>query len=213
MISTRRRTLRGRARRFAADRRREAAIRDAQRRVEDMRDVLADRADTLGEVAEERLEQARDATAPKVEQLRRKAADALDTDINLDRIRAELADASAQVGQNLVKVGLDLKAATKDEADRIITTLHESAEEARRQERRKRVRALVGWTVFGMAAGAVLAWRFGPNSDDPTPEEADAILHTITDDPASQPEEEQPEGQVGSVNAADPADLPGRRQP
>lgn len=168
------------------DKRRDAAAKEARRRWEEMREILADRADALGDVAEGRLDQARDTAAPQVQKLRAKAVEALEGDIDMDRFRAEVAAVSTQAGHNLLKVGQDLKANTKSEADRIITAVRESSAEAQAQQRRRRTWTLILWTLIGMAAGAFLALRFGPNGgDDLNPAEADAILHSVTDDPAT----------------------------
>lgn len=162
-------TLRKKVSGIADDDRREAASAEARKRWEEMRTVLAERADTLSDAAEEQWEHARDSAKPQVKRLKRRAADArdaVDNALDPERLRDELSGLSSQLGRNLAGLGIDLKDATRTEADRIIGAIQDAADEAREQERKRRVRALIGWTAFGMVAGAVLAMQFGPKGRD-----------------------------------------------
>lgn len=208
VMKTKKKTLQHKVSGITDDKRREAATKEARRRWEDMREVLADRADALGEVAEERWDHARGTAGPQVQKIRDKAAEALDGDVDVDRLRADVAAVSTQAGHNLVKVGQDLKATTKSEADRIITAVRESSAPAQAKQRRRRRRGLIGWTLLGMVVGAALAIRFGPKGRDAVdPAQADAILHSVTDDPATPVAESESENT--DSDRTDPADPKG----
>ncbi len=172
---------------------RDAAAAEARRRWEEMRSTLVDRAEVLSDAAEDQWDQARHAARPKVKRLRKKASkaiDAVEETLDGDRLRAEAAEVSAQLRRNLAGLGLDLRDAAKTEADRIIRAVQDAAEEQREAERKRRVRALVGWTLFGMAAGAILAVQFGPTRGEEAvdaPELGDV---------------EQPEGPAGDQDQA-----------
>ncbi len=152
------------ARNLTEEDRREAAAKEARRRWEEVRSTIASTADHVSDVAEEQWGHARDAASPTVKRIRQKAADVIETD--LDWLRHELSDVSGEVGRNLLSLGSDVKDASRAEANRIIAAIHDNAEKAREEERKRRVRALVGWTAFGMVAGAVLAIQFGPKQTE-----------------------------------------------
>ncbi|MGI9016910.1 MAG: hypothetical protein ACR2HR_07380 [Euzebya sp.] len=186
-------TLRSKISGITDEERREAAAKEARRRWEEARAVLTDRADALGDAAEEHWGHARQAARPQVKKLRKKAKKArkmLDADFDLDRFRSELSSVGSQLGHGLTSLSVDLRDAGAAEADRIIQAVHASAEEVRlktvEQERKQRVRALVGWTIFGMVAGAVLATQFGPKQAD---EPADLLAAELTDDVTATEEE------------------------
>lgn len=177
-------TLRKKVSGITSDSKREAAAKEARRKWEHAREALTDRADALSDAAEDQWEHARDAAGPKVKQLRKKADDLLDTDFDFDfhKMKAEVATAANRMGDNLITLGTDLRDASSAEADRVIQAIQDSADEVRLQteerERKRRIRALIGWTLFGMAAGAVLAMQFGPKNEDVNP------VAEIDDDPS-----------------------------
>jgi hypothetical protein len=196
MSTTTRERLRRKAtkagRKVTEEDRREAAAREARRRWEEIRAAVSARAEDLAEAAEEQWEHARDVAAPRVDHLRKRAAEVFDTD--LDRIRGEVGDVVGDVRRAVVGLGVDVKDASRAEADRIIRAIHETAEEAREAERRRRVRALVGWTAFGMVAGAVLALQLGPKRDRDEPDAMlpDEVPGAVDGDPVDVAEDEGP---------------------
>jgi hypothetical protein len=149
------------AKKEAAKRKAEAARRwhelrsTVEDRAETWLDVAGDRAETWLDAAGDHVEHARDAAAPQVKRGYKKAVKAIDP--VADRLRDEIDELSSAARDQVVRLAVDVKDATRGEADRIIEEIHRSAEEARAEERSGRVKALVGWTVFGMIAGALLA--------------------------------------------------------
>ncbi len=172
--------LKSKAQHLADEDRREAAAKEARRRFHEMKASLASTADHVSDVAEEQWEQARDAAGPTVKRMRKRAVDVIDND--LEWLRGELSDVSGQVGRGLITLGTDVKDASRVQTDRILQAIHDNAEQAREEERRKRVRALIGWTAFGMVAGAVLALQFGPKSDEDQPVESEPTEPESTED-------------------------------
>jgi hypothetical protein len=166
----------------------EAAAAEARRRFEEVRAAIAARAEDLAEAAEDQWEHARDAAAPKVKELRKRAADVWDHDV-------------ADLRRSVIGLGVDVRDASRAEADRVIRAIQESAEQARLEvreaERRRRVRALVGWTAFGMVAGAILALQFGPRSR--ADEVAADPIEPLSDDPAG---DGAPSDEVGGTPQA-----------
>lgn len=138
---------------------------DLRSRADELRSSAADlrdRAEEAGEQAADAIRRARTQAEPKVKDLRDRAKARLD-DVDTDRLRAEAKRASSDLGHQLVRLGVEVGDATRHEAERLVDAVRESAEEARQEKakaaRDRRVRALVGWTLFGVVAGAVLARR------------------------------------------------------
>lgn len=183
----------------------ELAAEEARRRWETVRAAVAAQADSLADTAGEQLREARKATEPQVKKVRNRALELADP--VAERIRDEVADVSADLSPQVARILLDIKEATRDEAERVMRTLHESAEqareEARTEERRGRVWALLGWTLFGMAAGALLASEYGKR------QRADVALPEITQ---GQPARDQPmpgqDARAQDARAAEDAAVP-----
>lgn len=170
-------TVIDRLRRRAKPTKRDVAALEARRAWEVVRTGVTERADTFADLAGDQLadvresaahqladarkvtgkqlKEARKAAAPRVGQLRDRAVDLIDP--VADRMREELTDLTATAGRELSRLALDVRDASRTEADRIIQAFHASAEDARVEERRGRVRALIGWAAFGLVAGALLA--------------------------------------------------------
>lgn len=86
-----------------------------------------------------------------------------------------------------------MRDASRVEADRIIQAVHDQAEEARAEERKRRARAVLGFTVFGMLAGALLyreldQRRGAPADDGGGDEQVDALPVTASPVAAPAPE-------------------------
>jgi hypothetical protein len=122
---------------------REAAVDDTRRRLAEIRAAVASRAEDLADQAEERWEDAREAAAPRVADLRRLVAG----------------------------IGVDVRDVSRAEADRVIEAVRRSAAESRAEvveaDRRRGGRAAVGWTAVGLVAGYLLASRVGPRPAPP----------------------------------------------
>lgn len=139
-------------------------------------DTVRDRFEDIGEIVSESAREQAERARPHLKRWREQAAEAAQqTAEDLRRLRSEAREASADVTQDLMSLGIDVKDAGRREADRVIAAIEASAEQARAEaeerEHRRRVRALIGWTVFGMVAGAALTWRFTASDDDDPLEE------------------------------------------
>lgn len=130
----------------------------AAHQLADARKAAAPRLADARKATAHQLADARDAAAPQVRHLRDRAASVIDP--VAEKVREELSDLTANAGRELSRLAVDVRDATRGEADRIIQAFHDSAEDARAEERRGRVRALIGWTVFGLVAGAVIAREY-----------------------------------------------------
>lgn len=180
------RKARNKARDIAEEDRRDVAAREARKRWEEIRNSLSSTAEQWADVAEGQWEQARDAAAPKVGQMKRRASEFIESD--LEWLRDEVSDLATDLRGSAAKLSADVRTSSKAEADRIIKAVQRSVDEAREEDRRRRVRALVGWTAFGMAAGAFLALKFGPKEQD---EVAERIV--VADRPTEESAEESEE--------------------
>ena len=155
---------------IAADRAREVG-----REVRSSARELAAEARVAAADARPRLEHLGDQAEARWADLRRQLAD-LDTDQLREDLLGRLEDeaqraatraaaTSSAVGEALVSLGLDIADLTRDEVDRLTTVIEDRADAARIEvqeaERKKRVKALVGWTAFGIVAGFVLSKKLG----------------------------------------------------
>lgn len=147
-----------------------AAMRTIRRKVSNL---APDDDNAALEEARRRFADAKDAALKAKD----RAADAIG-ELDTDGLRRDAKNLSAEVGHRLLEFGSDVTEATRHEADRIIGQIHEAAEQARREaeaarrmaeeaERKRRVRALIGWTAFGLVAGAVLSNALGSKSGTP----------------------------------------------
>lgn len=151
-------------------------------------DTVRDRFEDVGEIVSESAKEQAERARPHLKRWREQAADAAkQTAEDLRRLGSEAREASADVTEDLMSLGIDMKDAGRREADRVIAAIEASAEQARAEaeerEHRRRVRALVGWTAFGMVAGAVLTWRLtASDGEDPIESaSADASTDASTD--------------------------------
>lgn len=199
-----------------------ARAEDLRDRADDARDDLRDRAGNVGDRAQEiggragrAVRRARAQAEPRLRawgEQAREAIEGVDTDHLKDEARhlaEEARRTSGQVGHHLMRIGVDVADATRHEADRMAAAVRESAAEARREARReaeeaaraRRVRALLGWTIFGALAGAVLARRLGGGDQEGPFDEAS-------------PTQEDPDREIaldeadGAARPATPADTP-----
>ncbi|HUG83696.1 MAG TPA: hypothetical protein VMM13_03980 [Euzebya sp.] len=165
---------------------REVAAEEARRRWEAVRSAVAEQADHLSDAAGEQFREARAAAAPQVGRLRKQA------DHLADAAADQLRDISAEIAPQLARLYLDVKEATRHEGERIIEAINRAADEAlaeaHAKERRRRVWALIGWTTFGLAAGALLASEYGRRQRDAHDEIA---VHDVALDQATRREEDR----------------------
>jgi signal transduction histidine kinase len=172
----------------------ETAAEEARRRWEILRAQAAERTEDLLDAAGDQLEHAREVTAPRVRDARERAVkaatpvaerlreQAVDTSA---RLRQEATEASARASRELARIVTDVRDASRVEADRIIQAIHDQAEEARAEERKRRARAVLGFTVFGMLAGALLyreldQRRAAQSDQDQGHEQAEALPVTAS---------------------------------
>ncbi|CAN5404216.1 hypothetical protein BH23ACT9_BH23ACT9_13800 [soil metagenome] len=166
------------------------ARKEARKTWDTVRATVEDRTETLLDAAGDQFDTARDAATPQVKRMHKKAVKAIDP--VADKVRSEFADVSSVAARQVARLATDVRDATRGEADRIIEAIHDSAEEARAEERRGRVRALIGWTLFGMVAGAVLARQMQSTPQDDAIEVRSHGDQVRQDDRASAAEGEAP---------------------
>ena len=145
---------------IAEDKRVEAAAKEVRRRWSDARERITDVADVVAT----------------------KATEAAEELPSLDHVQTRVADVGGVLGANLVRLSTDLADASRGEADRVIRAVQDEAERTRLEtteaERKSRVRALVGWTVFGVVAGYVLANTLG-GKEQPEEEDAYTVVRPV----------------------------------